>query len=571
MKIKNLLFVGIAAAALFAGCKKDEVTEASITLDPAALEIAQGGETKTITVTANRDWVVQIPDNASWVTVEPMSGSASDEPVTVTISAGANADGDRTAKITFSATVASKELTVTQPGALGGNPYQEFLDAEKGTSMTLDGQVVAISGTGIVINKEAGNAYLYFGSANNYEVPDNVKVGDVISVSGEKDVFFDFPQLAIDLENITVTSTGGTVTYPSNPFVINSGSFASLDQTACMYIQYEGMLTTSVSSGITYYNVEIDGVGQTASLRNPGGEIKTQIEALVGQMVLVKGYQVIANGKYIHTIVTSIEASGANYFSVSPLTASFLATGGVSNEISVSSNVEWTVTSSDPDNFSVSTASGNGNGTFTITATENNTSETREAEVTVSTTSTDVAQSSYTIKVTQVAASATGEPQYLIISEYVEGSSNEKYLEIYNPTSETVDLSAYSIVLHQFNGKNEFSQDKTLELSGTLAAGKTIVCAHNQAAAYKGEIAFKDGDVIQFNGNDPIGLYYNGIEIDRFGPANEDITGDISNAKDHTLRRISSVKHPSATWVEAEWQVLEKDDVSGLGTHTVEE
>lgn len=564
MKIKNLLFVGIAAAALFAGCKKDEVTDASITLDPAALEIAQGGETKTITVTANRDWVVQKPDNASWVTVEPMSGSASDKPVTVTISAGANADGDRTAKITFSATVASKELTVTQPGALGGNPYQEFLDAEKGSEHTLEGQVVAISGVGIVINKDAGNVWVYC-SKSGYQDPTNVKVGDMVSVKGTKDIMYDFPELVIEsYDAITKVSDGTEVVYPANPFVVNADSFASLDQTECIYIKYEGPL----SQDGNFYNVDIDGVSQRASLRNPASYLN--IGNFVGKVVVVTGYQVISNGKYIHTVVTGIAESDSDYFSVSPLTASFLATGGVSNEISVSSNVEWTVTSSDPDNFSVSTASGNGNDTFTITATENTTSETREAEVTVSTTSADVAQSSYTIKVTQVAASATGEPQYLIISEYVEGSSNNKYLEIYNPTSETVDLSAYSIVLHQFSGSNAFSQDKTLQLSGTLAAGKTIVCAHNQAELYKGEIAFKDGNVIQFNGNDPIGLYYNGIEIDRFGPANEDITGDITNAKDHTLRRISSVKHPSATYVEAEWQVFEKDDVSDLGKHTVE-
>ncbi len=564
MKIKNLLFVGIAAAALFAGCKKDEVTDASITLDPAALEIAQGGETKTITVTASRDWVVQKPDNASWVTVEPMSGSASDEPVTVTISAGANADGDRTAKITFSATVASKELTVTQPGALGGNPYQEFLDAEDGTEHTLEGQVVAISGVGIVINKDAGNVWVYC-SKSGYQDPTNVKVGDMVSVKGTKDIMYDFPELVIEsYDAITKVSDGAEVVYPANPFVVNADSFASLDQTECIYIKYEGPL----SQDGNFYNVDIDGVSQRASLRNPASYLN--IGNFVGKVVVVTGYQVISNGKYIHTVVTGIAESDSDYFSVSPLTASFLATGGVSNEISVSSNVEWTVKSSDPDNFRVSTASGNGSGTFTITATENTTSETREAEVTVSTTSADVAQSSYTIKVTQVAASATGEPQYLIISEYVEGSSNNKYLEIYNPTSETVDLSAYSIVLHNFNSSNVFSQDKTLELSGTLAAGKTIVCAHKDAELYKGEIAFKDGNAILFNGNDPIGLYYNGIEIDRFGPANEDITGDITNAKDHTLRRISSVKNPSATWVEAEWQVFDKDDVSDLGKHTVE-
>ena len=33
----------------------------------------------------------------------------------------------------------------------------------------------------------------------------------------------------------------------------------------------------------------------------------------------------------------------------------------------------------------------------------------------------------------------------LFFSEYIEGSSNNKALEIYNPTNQEIDLSAYSI------------------------------------------------------------------------------------------------------------------------------
>ena len=37
----------------------------------------------------------------------------------------------------------------------------------------------------------------------------------------------------------------------------------------------------------------------------------------------------------------------------------------------------------------------------------------------------------------------------LYFSEYAEGSSNNKYFEIYNPTSDTVDLSIMHIQVHQ--------------------------------------------------------------------------------------------------------------------------
>ncbi|MGB2384468.1 MAG: hypothetical protein ACPH8E_03110, partial [Flavobacteriales bacterium] len=42
-------------------------------------------------------------------------------------------------------------------------------------------------------------------------------------------------------------------------------------------------------------------------------------------------------------------------------------------------------------------------------------------------------------------ASLSGTAQCgLFFSEYAEGSSNNKYLEIYNPTNETIDLSGYA-------------------------------------------------------------------------------------------------------------------------------
>lgn len=67
----------------------------------------------------------------------------------------------------------------------------------------------------------------------------------------------------------------------------------------------------------------------------------------------------------------------------------------------------------------------------------------------------------------------------LFISEYVEGSSYNKYIEIYNPTNETIDLSAYAIDLNTDGGAS-WSKDGTghsnySELSGTIAAKSTIV------------------------------------------------------------------------------------------------
>lgn len=157
----------------------------------------------------------------------------------------------------------------------------------------------------------------------------------------------------------------------------------------------------------------------------------------------------------------------------------------------------------------------------------------------------------------------------LFISEYVEGSSNNKYIEIYNPTNETIDLSAYAIDLNT-NGGASWSKDGTgysnySELSGTIAAKSTIVYKNSNAEIYSGQATVCNA--INFNGNDPVGLFKNGVLIDIIGKFNG---GSADFAKDVTLRRKSNVTAPSSTYDASQWETLSKDDVSGLGSHTMD-
>lgn len=157
----------------------------------------------------------------------------------------------------------------------------------------------------------------------------------------------------------------------------------------------------------------------------------------------------------------------------------------------------------------------------------------------------------------------------LFISEYVEGSTgNNKYIEIYNPTSEAIDLSAYAIDLNT-NGGATWSKDggysNYSELSGTIAAKSTIVYKNSNAVIYSGEATICDA--MNFNGNDPVGLFKNGVLIDIIGTFN---SGNADFAKDVTLRRKSNVIAPSSTYDASQWETLSKDDVSGLGSHTMD-
>ena len=62
----------------------------------------------------------------------------------------------------------------------------------------------------------------------------------------------------------------------------------------------------------------------------------------------------------------------------------------------------------------------------------------------------------------------------LFISEYVEGSRNNKAIEIYNPTDKSVDLSQYRLTRWQ-NGSAAWTAQMSDALSGTLLPKDVVV------------------------------------------------------------------------------------------------
>ena len=152
----------------------------------------------------------------------------------------------------------------------------------------------------------------------------------------------------------------------------------------------------------------------------------------------------------------------------------------------------------------------------------------------------------------------------LIISEYVEGSSNNKAIEIFNGTGATVDLSAYTLK-KQTNGAGTFADKYTLE--GSLENVKTFVLAHgsSNAAIKKVANATTTSNIMNFNGNDAVALYKNDAQIDLVG-----IPNDANDwGKDVTLRRNSNILSPSTTYSAADWVQFAKDNIDDLGKHTI--
>jgi hypothetical protein len=172
----------------------------------------------------------------------------------------------------------------------------------------------------------------------------------------------------------------------------------------------------------------------------------------------------------------------------------------------------------------------------------------------------------------------------LFISEYIEGSSSNKAIEIYNGTDADVDLSAYSV-----QGTNNGTAwgdggDRDFALTGTLAAGDVYVIAATDAnpeilAIADTALAYESP--VHHNGDDGIALLKDGVHIDNIGVDGVD-PGDgwdvagISNAtKDHTLIRKSDITIGNTDWSasagtnagNSEWIVWEQDSFGSIGSH----
>ncbi|MBM6401191.1 ExeM/NucH family extracellular endonuclease [Phycicoccus sonneratiae] len=165
----------------------------------------------------------------------------------------------------------------------------------------------------------------------------------------------------------------------------------------------------------------------------------------------------------------------------------------------------------------------------------------------------------------------------LFFSEYVEGSSSNKAIEIYNGTGTSVDLAAgaYTLALYS-NGSA--TPSRSVALSGTIAAGDVFVAANPSADASITDVAdLEDGNVVNWNGDDAIALAKDGVLLDVFGqigtdPGTQWGSGSTSTL-DHTLRRLDTVCAGDPDGSDAfdpsvQWAGFANNTTDGLGSHS---
>lgn len=163
----------------------------------------------------------------------------------------------------------------------------------------------------------------------------------------------------------------------------------------------------------------------------------------------------------------------------------------------------------------------------------------------------------------------------LMFSQYIDGNSNKKGLEIYNPDGTAVNLADYEI--HQFSNGTTAANVK-VTLQGTLASKARFIVGRNEL---KDEIGDKVNQVaeLNFNGDDAITLLYKGTVIDRFGRVGERPEsggwGTAISSKGNSFSRIqtennaTSVDPATVFDLAASWKAWSnRNDFSVLGGTT---
>lgn len=173
----------------------------------------------------------------------------------------------------------------------------------------------------------------------------------------------------------------------------------------------------------------------------------------------------------------------------------------------------------------------------------------------------------------------------VFISEYIEGTSMNKALEIYNGTASAISMSNYRLGV-AFNGN---ATPTYYTFNETVAPGDVFVVANSAAnAAILAQADTLSNGFANWNGDDYIGLYEmvagSPVLIDVFGVLGTDpgtswtLAGDNQGTVNHTLVRKPTVAVPNSNWTlsagtdaaSSEWIINAVDDFSDLGTHFVD-
>ena len=180
----------------------------------------------------------------------------------------------------------------------------------------------------------------------------------------------------------------------------------------------------------------------------------------------------------------------------------------------------------------------------------------------------------------------------LFISEYAEGTSNNKYLEIYNSGSSDILLDDYGLAV-AFNGTTTGEHEgwRTFTAGAMVASGDVYLFCHSSIDDDMSPLCDQLTNNASWSGNDAVCLALGTNDshtlldcIGDFGPdpgSGWDACGQSAATKDYTLVRKSSVQSGNSDWsvtagtddTDCQWLVEQKPSASyqpsSMGNHTM--
>jgi hypothetical protein len=133
-----------------------------------------------------------------------------------------------------------------------------------------------------------------------------------------------------------------------------------------------------------------------------------------------------------------------------------------------------------------------------------------------------------------------------------------RFVELYNAGSETVDFGSTVMYLtRQSNGGTTWG---TVQLTGTVAPGRTYVIGGSAFESLYGFAPDLVTGILTGNGDDPYSLYIGGDHEtgslhDIFGETNTDGTGEAWEYTDARAVRDEYVDGPGTLWFSSEWTI----------------
>ena len=167
---------------------------------------------------------------------------------------------------------------------------------------------------------------------------------------------------------------------------------------------------------------------------------------------------------------------------------------------------------------------------------------------------------------------------YVLFSEYIEGSSNNKAVELYNSSNDPADMGAENCFVEIFaNGANNVTSRVSLD-GVIIQPGDTFVICNNQIDDSVGDRCDVFTGSLSFNGDDRVQIGCNGSAIDIIGQVGVDPGQQwgVGNqgTRDATMRRNCDVEEGYKVALgpfdpTIEWTHFPRDTFDGLGTHCV--